>query len=223
MVSNLSKIKINEIFVSIQGEGLNIGLLSIFIRFSGCNLKCNYCDTEHHDGEIMAVNDILKRIKDYKIKEVCITGGEPLIQLEGLKVLVKELKALNYTITLETNGTIYDEIFNLVDLVSFDVKMPSSGVKSDLDLIEKLDPTITQLKFVIGNLTSDYEDAKKIVNDYITSKNLEFPIIFMPVSEGKKEYTKNDIDLFRNLTIKVLEEKVNVRVLPQLHKILVIK
>jgi len=219
----LSKIKINEIFVSIQGEGLNIGLLSIFVRFSGCNLKCNYCDTEHHDGDAMEVDDIIKKIKEYKIEEVCITGGEPLIQLEGLKELINKLKALNYTITLETNGTIYDQIFNHVDLVSFDVKMPSSGVKSDLDIIDKLDPNITQLKFVIGNLTNDYEDAKKIINDYITSKNLKFPIIFMPVSEGKKEYTKNDIDLFRNLTIKVLDEKLNVRVLPQLHKILVIK
>ncbi len=219
----MTRAKINEIFVSIQGEGLNIGLLSIFIRFSGCNLECKYCDTNHESCEELEIDEIIKKVKELKIEEVCITGGEPLIQLEALKELILKLKALNYTITLETNGTIYNEIFKHVDLVSFDIKLPSSGMKSNLDLIKKLDSKKTQLKFVIGNLSDDYERATKIINDYLYVENLTFPIIFMPVSEGKKEYTARDLELYKQLTIKVLTEKLNIRVLPQLHKILKIK
>lgn len=219
----MNKIKINEIFFSIQGEGNKIGIPTIFIRFSGCNLDCNYCDTYHQKGDMMSVDKILEEIKKYPVKEVCITGGEPLIQLTPLKLLILKLKQQGYIITLETNGTFYDEILNHVDLVSFDIKLPSSCVKSNPDLIKYLDPKRTQLKFVIGNLKEDYETAKKIIQLENISKEKDFTIIFMPVSWGKAEYSEKDYELLKNLTKKVLQDQLNVRVLPQLHKILNVK
>ena len=219
----MNKIKINEIFFSIQGEGNKIGIPTIFIRFSGCNLDCNYCDTYHQKGDMMSVDRIMEEITKYPVKEVCITGGEPLIQLTPLKLLILKLKQHGYVITLETNGTFYDDILNHVDLVSFDIKLPSSGVQSNPDLIKYLDPKRTQLKFVIGNLEEDYKKAKEIIQmDYISRKN-DFSIIFMPVSWGKTEYINKDYKLLKNLTDKVLQDQLNVRVLPQLHKILNVK
>ena len=96
-------------------------------------------------------------------------------------------------------------------------------MESNLELVSKLNPNNTQLKFVIGNLAGDYEKAKEIMISHgLTEKNA-FPIIFMPASEGKRNYTKKDNELFAKLTNRVLQDKLNVRVLPQLHKILGIK
>ncbi|NHI90864.1 MAG: 7-carboxy-7-deazaguanine synthase QueE [Candidatus Lokiarchaeota archaeon] len=214
---------INEIFFSIQGEGNKIGIPTIFIRFSGCNLDCSYCDTDHQQGTMMSVDRIIEEIKKYPVKEVCITGGEPLIQLKPLKLLILKLRQNEFVITIETNGSFYNEIFEHVDLVSFDVKLPSSHVKTDLSLIKFLNPENTQLKFVIGNLEEDYEIAKRIIlTDYI-SKEKKFQIIFMPVSEGKTQYTAKDYKLLKAITDKVLEDQLKVKVLPQLHKILNVK
>ncbi|MHA1786543.1 MAG: 7-carboxy-7-deazaguanine synthase QueE [Candidatus Helarchaeota archaeon] len=216
-------IKINEIFPSIQGEGNKIGLTSVFIRFSGCNLNCSYCDTAHEEGELMKVDQIIEIVEKMGFREVCITGGEPMIQLEELKRLVRELKHKGHTITLETNGTFYDELFEEIDLVSFDIKLPSSKMESKLDLIPHLNPNNTQLKFVIGNFEEDYEKAKEIINLDVISNKQRFSIIFMPVSKGRFAYTKSDNDFLEKLARQVLKDKLNVKVLPQLHKILNLK
>ncbi|MHA1798203.1 MAG: 7-carboxy-7-deazaguanine synthase QueE [Candidatus Helarchaeota archaeon] len=216
-------IKINEIFPSIQGEGNKIGLTSVFIRFSGCNLNCSYCDTAHEEGELMKVDQIIEIVEKMGFREVCITGGEPMIQLEELKRLVRELKHKGHTITLETNGTFYDELFEEIDLVSFDIKLPSSKMESKLDLIPHLNPNNTQLKFVIGNFEEDYKKAKEIINLDVISNKQRFSIIFMPVSKGRFAYTKSDNDFLEKLARRVLKDKLNVKVLPQLHKILNLK
>lgn len=95
--------KINEIFYSIQGEGFHAGTPAIFIRFSGCNLKCPFCDTKHQDGEEMSISDIIEEISVMKSKFVVLTGGEPTLQIN--EELIKELHAHGYYIAVETNGT----------------------------------------------------------------------------------------------------------------------
>jgi len=100
-------LKINEIFYSIQGEGKWAGLPNIFIRTTGCNLRCSFCDTiyAYDEGKEMTIEEILNDISKYSCKYICITGGEPLLQDEVLKLINILLKD-NYKICLETNGSI---------------------------------------------------------------------------------------------------------------------
>ena len=97
-------VKVNEIFYSIQGEGTHTGMPAVFIRLSGCNLQCDYCDTQHQVGEDKTIEAILTAIKGYKCSNVVLTGGEPTIQ-ENFRDLCNELFVANYNIYLETNGT----------------------------------------------------------------------------------------------------------------------
>jgi 7-carboxy-7-deazaguanine synthase len=161
--------KINEIFYSIQGEGKWSGLPNIFIRTTGCNLRCLFCDTKYayDDGKEMKIDEIIKEISKYPCKYVCVTGGEPLFQKDMLELLDRLLKR-NYCICLETNGSI--DIENIVGkkslMISLDIKCPSSNMHEkmcleNLSLLKKDD----QLKFVIGDI-KDYDYAKKIINKY---------------------------------------------------------
>ena len=95
--------KVNEIFYSIQGEGFYSGTPAIFIRFSGCNLRCPFCDTKHQDGKEMSVSDIIEEISVMKSKFVVLTGGEPTLQIN--EELINKLHAHGYYIAVETNGT----------------------------------------------------------------------------------------------------------------------
>ena len=130
---------IKEIFASIQGEGLLIGVQQIFIRFCGCNLSCNYCDTdfsssfkEYSADELI---DYLKSNFDFNtINSVSLTGGEPLLSVDFLKEFLPKLKLPVY---LETNGTIYEkleDIINEIDYISADIKLPScSGLQNSFE------------------------------------------------------------------------------------------
>lgn len=95
--------KINEIFHSIQGEGRYTGYPMIFIRFSGCNLKCDFCDTDFHNYKLYSITDIKEKIYKYDCNRICFTGGEPTLQLN--RELIDELKHLGYILHIETNGT----------------------------------------------------------------------------------------------------------------------
>lgn len=96
--------RVNEIFYSLQGEGLNTGKPAVFVRFSGCNLLCPFCDTKHADGKEMTEGDIIEEVSKYMADMVVVTGGEPGLQLTGL--LVEMLHLLGKTVAVETNGTI---------------------------------------------------------------------------------------------------------------------
>jgi 7-carboxy-7-deazaguanine synthase len=201
--------KICEIFYSIQGEGLQIGLPTVFIRTSGCNLRCSWCDTTYayEEGEEMSIEDIISKVKTYSTNHICITGGEPLLQKEITK-LIRKLSDQGYYISVETNGSKSIEELPCEEaiMISLDVKCPSSGMheKMDLNNIELLGPT-DQLKFVIGD-REDYNHAKKIIGKHKPVCN----IIFMPVN-GKE---------LENLAKWVLSDGLKARVLPQLHKLI---
>ena len=201
--------KINEIFYSIQGEGKWTGLPNIFIRTSGCNLRCSFCDTTYayDDGKEMSIDKISSKISKYPCKYICITGGEPLLQNETLDLIDYLLKN-NYKICIETNGSIsIQKISNKKSLmISLDIKCPSSKMHEynqfeNISLLRKND----QLKFVIKD-KDDYNYAKKIVNKYKPVCN----IFFQPV------WGNDPITIAK----WIISDKLDVKLGLQLHKII---
>lgn len=99
----MKKYKVNEIFYSIQGEGSMTGRAAIFVRLSGCNLACPFCDTQHQEGQFYTADEICQQIKDYPANLVVITGGEPSLQLD--EALIDKLHDKGHVVAIETNGT----------------------------------------------------------------------------------------------------------------------
>jgi len=205
--------KISEIFFSIQGEGVEIGLPTVFVRLFACDLRCTWCDSmyavEETDFKDMSIEEVRVGIERFKCKRICFTGGEPLIQQKELEILAKDLVHDGYEIILETSGHKEPPPVFWTDscLISMDCKCPGSGMKKrmDFELMEKLRPN-DQLKFVIQD-EADYEYAKGILKKYKIKAN----IIFQPVYGSSLKW----------LTGRVLEDRLErVRVLPQLHKII---
>ena len=201
--------KINEIFYSIQGEGKWTGLPNIFIRTTGCNLRCTFCDTKYayKEGEELSIKKTKEKIKEYNCKKICITGGEPLLQNE-IYSLINELLIENYEILIETNGSIkispYTGHNNLI--ISCDIKCPSSKMHEkmlfeNIGLLKEKD----QLKFVIQD-EKDYEYAKKIIKIY----KPKCKIFFQPT------YKKEPMELAE----WILKDKLDVRLGLQIHKII---
>jgi 7-carboxy-7-deazaguanine synthase len=144
-------LKINEIFFSIQGESSFAGYPTVFVRTSGCHLRCTYCDTQYayYEGQKMTTTDIVKRVQAYPARHVCITGGEPLLSKE-IYPLMSELCDLNYITSLETSGDLSCEHVDPRVRKVIDVKTPDSGAANKFCFDNlKSDPTTTEFKFVI--------------------------------------------------------------------------
>jgi 7-carboxy-7-deazaguanine synthase len=165
----IQRMKVNELFYSIQGEGIYAGLPTIFLRTTGCNLRCSFCDTTYayEQGTEMSIQEVLNEIEKYPCKQLCITGGEPLLQ-KDIPELLERLIQKKFTICLETNGSI--NIKKYVGkpsvMISLDIKCPSSGmhthmIQKNISYLSKND----QLKFIIKN-KKDYEYAKRILRKY---------------------------------------------------------
>ncbi|UCE92217.1 MAG: radical SAM protein [Methanobacteriota archaeon] len=201
--------KIYSIFRSLQGEGLTIGQPTVFIRTSGCPLRCTYCDTAKalEEGKEMSLEDIVEAVEVYGTRHVCLTGGEPLAQDDAYR-LIQRLLDSRHVVIVETSGAIpIDEMPCDERLsISMDIKCPSSGESDKMiwENIELLGPT-DQLKFVIGDV-EDYEFAKDTVRKHTPMCE----VIFTPV--GGTE--------LRGLAEDVLRDEIDVRVLPQLHKLI---
>ena len=200
--------KVNEIFLSIQGESLSVGLPTVFVRFTRCNLRCSYCDTKYayEEGEDMSVDDILNKIKEFGYKRVCLTGAEPLLQ-KDIQVLIDKLS--DYEVSIETNGSIdlKDVVIGENHRFVMDIKLKSSGCyeKMNFNNFEYLNKN-DEIKFVISNRT-DYEMAKKVINKYYKMGN----ILMSPVFETIE---------YKSLVEWILEDKLNVRFQLQIHKII---
>lgn len=202
---------IDEIFESIQGEGLDMGLPCIFVRLYGCNIGCTYCDTHQkiENRKRTSVGKIMSKIHGFNNKRVCITGGEPLLQPE-VYVLVYELLSEDYAVSIETSGCVkidpdtYRRSYKYV----MDIKCPSSGVSdknvySNLAILNRND----EVKFVIGDI-KDYEFSKKILRKYPTCAK----ILYSPVWGS---------DIGADLVKWLLKDKMySARVQTQLHKVL---
>jgi 7-carboxy-7-deazaguanine synthase len=121
----VSTLRISEIFYSLQGEGFHAGTPAVFIRGAGCNLACDFCDTDFSLKEKLSPDDIVARIAEYPAKFVVLTGGDPTIQPEGFRELITRLHARGYYVTMETNGTSADTLG--VDWVTVSPKLSQGG------------------------------------------------------------------------------------------------
>ncbi len=175
----MGKLRISEIFASVQGEGVWVGVPSVFVRVSGCNLRCVWCDTPYAswnpEGPVMEMRDILAEVNRHAIRHVVLTGGEPMI-FDPIEELAMSLKESGHTITIETAGTFYRDL--PCDLMSISPKLanstppPESGFVPRHETI-RLDRTplyyllekfICQLKFVVNpDVPGDVEEIEELL------------------------------------------------------------
>ena len=201
-------LEVTEIYKSVQGESTYMGLPCIFIRLTGCNLRCVWCDTTHafHDGEKLSIHQIIDKVKSYEIKLVEITGGEPLLQKEVFPLMESLLKN-EFKVMLETSGSLAINNVPAKVIKIIDLKCPGSGEenKNLWENLNHLTPT-DEIKFVIAD-KADYEWSKKVLQDYELDKKV--PVLFSPVFEKLK---------LKDLTEWILEDNLPVRLHTQLHK-----
>lgn len=198
-----------ELFASVQGETSHAGLPTTFVRLAQCNLRCTWCDTAYSFGRGTAhtITSIIEKVKEYGCHNVCITGGEPLLQ-ENVHSLMTQLCDLGHQLSLETSGSLTTEHVDPRVHVILDVKCPKSGMSDknywpNIELLRQHD----QVKFVIQD-EEDYEYSKEICEKYkLHSKVKE--VLFSPVF-GKLDS--------KQLVEWILRDKLKVRLNLQIHK-----
>lgn len=205
-----NRLRVTEIFYSLQGEAVTSGIPTIFIRLTGCPLRCGYCDTSYafQGGEWRTIEEILENIQQYPSRYITVTGGEPLAQKNCLGLLEKLCDA-DYQVSLETSGAL--DISNVDPRVSrvMDIKTPGSG-EADKNLADNI-PCLTvndQVKFVICD-RQDYEWTKELLQRTIFPSGCE---ILFSASAGQLGATE--------LADWILADGLTVRLQIQLHKYL---
>lgn len=200
--------RITEIFFSIQGESTHVGKPCVFVRLTGCSLRCGYCDTKYSysGGQEMSLDEVLQTVASYPAKLVEVTGGEPLEQ-EGVYPLMSTLLERSYTVMLETGGHVLLDRVPPSVIKIIDIKTPGSLEGStfqwgNLQLAQPHD----EFKFVVTS-RADYEWSRDIVRERL--RNLPNPILFSPSHEELPA---------RELAAWILEDSLPVRLQLQAHK-----
>ena len=206
----MNELRITEIFYSLQGESSAVGFPTVFIRLTGCPLRCNYCDTEYAftGGEKFTIEEIISQVTEYNTNFVTVTGGEPLAQSASLDLLSR-LADKGFNVSLETSGAIDISAVDSRIMKVMDLKTPASN-ESHRNLyhnIAHLDIN-DQVKFVICN-DDDYLWAKSIVTKYDLENRCG--ILFSPCMNQQNP---------TQLADKILQDRLPVRFQVQLHKIL---
>jgi 7-carboxy-7-deazaguanine synthase len=204
------RLKITEIFYSLQGEARNVGLPTVFVRLTGCPLRCSYCDTAYAftGGEWMSIETVIEKLQQYKTSYITVTGGEPLAQKNCITLLQK-LCDLGYEVSLETSGAVLVDQVDRRVVKILDVKTPASNEdsKNKFENFAFLGAE-DQIKFVICD-EKDYLWSKQIIEQYQLESKCE--ILFSP-SHTQLEATM--------LADWVLRDQLKVRFQVQLHKYL---
>jgi 7-carboxy-7-deazaguanine synthase len=203
-------LRISEIFFSLQGETRRVGLPTVFVRLTGCPLRCTYCDTSYAftGGQTMSLQSILQQVAQYSPRYITVTGGEPLSQKNSL-LLMQALCDEGYEVSLETGGMldvsgVDERVCKVVDL-----KTPASGemAKNLLSNLEHLNPQ-DEIKFVLCG-EADYQWAKQMLTEHRLAQRCE--VLFSP-AQGQLAP--------KELAEWILRDRLPVRLQVQLHKIL---
>jgi 7-carboxy-7-deazaguanine synthase len=206
----MSRLRITEIFYSLQGEARSVGWPTVFVRLTGCPLRCNYCDTTYafQGGEWMGLDAILEQVAAHNCRHVCVTGGEPLAQKACAELLTKLCDA-GYEVSLETSGALDISVVDSRVSRVMDLKTPSSEEvgKNDYTNIEHLQKQ-DQVKFVIAD-RADYDWSCAQLAEHDLASRCE--VLFSPV-QGKLEP--------RQLADWILADHLPVRMQVQMHKLL---
>jgi 7-carboxy-7-deazaguanine synthase len=205
-------LKVNEVFYSIQGESSYAGRPCVFVRLTGCNLRCSYCDTRYayEEGGDLEMGEIIDMVTSHRCGLVEITGGEPLMQ-EDTPFLIRRLLDLGFEVLLETNGSMDISVIDNRCIKILDIKCPSSGEakKNYLENLKQLQPK-DEIKFAIGD-RDDYDYAKNILSFMDRANGNIKPPLFSPV------YGKMNPEL---LAQWILADHLDVRMQIQLHKVI---
>jgi len=205
-----SRLRITEIFFSLQGESSYVGLPTVFVRLTGCPLRCGYCDTAYAftGGEWMGVDEIIRQVNQYNAEYVCVTGGEPLAQ-RGCGELLTQLCDDGHLVSIETSGAM--DISQVDSRVSriMDIKTPGSGEESknryeNIDLLTHRD----EVKFVLCD-RADYDWARQVIDKYQLTSICQ--VLLSPVHGELKP---------SELADWIIADRLNVRFQLQLHKYL---
>lgn len=225
----MMKATITEIFSSIQGEGLYVGTKQVFVRFGGCQAFCCWCDTpaQYQKAKKYTIEDVFKKI--FVLRSGChsvsLTGGEPLLQSDFIKELLPYIKKMRLKTYLETNGILYQELQKIIkniDIVSMDFKLPSSTKSKAYWKEHKEFLKIARAKEVFVKVVISKDTQVKDVRNaiiLIRAMDKRIPFILQP------NYKENVLALKKCLEYHQMCQKTltNVRIIPQVHKILKIR
>lgn len=219
--------KISEVFKSIQGEGIYAGIPQVFVRFYGCRQQCRFCDTQLSRYEKISPFELIRRVEQLSngLRSLSITGGEPLEQMDFLKASLSLAKQENFKNYLETNGIFYNELKDIIDftdIISMDIKLPSStGLKAfwsehkNFLEVGKSREIFVKIVICLSTEKKDLEKTIDLLRDFNGSRKI--PLVLQP----------NTFELTRDLWDKALEfQKIaleslpDVRIVPQIHKLL---
>lgn len=207
MQEKMVKGRIAEVFDSLQGEGVYLGARQIFVRFFGCNLTCSFCDTKLHRYTEYEPKELLAEIKLYEndYHSISFTGGEPLLQKDFLKEILKLTNHEGYKNYLETNGTLHnelEEIIDYIDVVAMDLKLPSSTGLNNFwqqhrQFLKVASKKETFLKMVICQSTKqkDIIESLRLIKEI----NKSIILVLQPNSFEDYEMMKRKIENFRNI------------------------
>lgn len=199
--------RISEIFYSLQGEGISLGKPVVFLRLSGCHLRCVWCDSKFtwdlKSGKDMSIEEIIKEIKKFPTKHLVITGGEPLIQQSGLKELLQKLP--DYYIEMETSGSLKSHLNDYINHYNCSPKLSNSENKEIR--FEPLPEEKTYYKFVVSS-----EENLVEIKNFIKKNQIKKDHVFlMPEGTKKSEIQK------RSLWLAEICKRENLRFTPRLH------
>ncbi len=204
------RLRVNEIFLSLQGESRSVGWPTVFVRLTGCPLRCGYCDTAYafHEGQWLALEDIVAQVAAQGVRHVTVTGGEPLAQRPCVALLARLCDA-GFEVSLETSGALDIAAVDPRVRIVMDVKTPGSGeveknLPANLALLKRTD----EVKFVLCN-RADYDWSRELVQRERLAERCE--ILFSPV-HGQLAA--------RELADWIVADKLPVRFQVQLHKLL---
>ncbi|HAT1971896.1 TPA: 7-carboxy-7-deazaguanine synthase QueE [Legionella pneumophila] len=204
------QLRITEIFHSLQGESVTVGLPTVFVRLTGCPLRCQYCDTAYafSGGEVVEIDDILNKVASYQCQHVCVTGGEPLAQ-PGCIPLLSKLCDAGHLVSLETSGardiaSVDQRVMIVMDLKTPDSREADKNLLSNLNFLKRTD----QIKFVLCS-RNDYEWACSMLSEYQLAERVQ--LLFSP---SWNQLNPTDLANW------IIQDKLPVRFQLQLHKIL---